>query len=429
MRKIIFAVAVLLSFLMLTACYSDNNETQTSSNTDGSSEQNAATSESVVQPNAEKETPEESQILSLANFDNSDAWRYVDVAETSNHIVFVHYDYFSGEQPPDQYETVIEFFDKQTGGRISAGNATGRYIENSLEYNNETDSIHFKTVNDTHYTLFIYNSDIEIASYALPDDFAKENSMGYLQDNISERLLSNSSYSFDGTPELSGTSPDNAWWAVSNDYGISVLPIENNKNSGTFISNEKIYEHFDIPRYDYEEISQDFKGDPGETAPELPSAYLNDVRIMNNGKNLVATVIHPMAQSGLVGIYNLNLQTGEEFWYQDIFSAMMASVEYPDDKTVVAFNGNYTFIDLDTGEAEAVQSYNEFASTYDYENYFERSVENGKGTVLMSNDEKGIYQEVLADFDTSEMVIFGVTESFVLCSLGGYGQCSAVSYR
>ncbi len=430
MKKIILAVkffVVLLALVMLTACYSENNETLNNPSDGTSNEQTTETAAETVQPNAEKQAPDENQNLSLAWLDNPDAWRYIDVAETSNHLVFVHYDYFSSEQPPDQYETVIEFFDKQTGGKISTGNATGRYIENSLEYNKETDSIQYRTISDTHYTLFIYNSDIEIATYALPDDFAAENSMGYMQDNISERLLSLSSYSFDGTPELSGENPDNAWWAVSNEYGISVMPIEGNQNSEIFISYDRIYDNFDVPIYDYDEMSEGYKGDPGETMPEIPPAHFNDVRVMNNGKNLVATVNNPMAQSGLIGLYNLNLETGEEFWYDNVFSAMMASVNYPDDKTVVAFNGDYTFIDLDTGEAEFVKKEIEFATTYDYQNYFESPVENGKGAILMSNIEKGINQEALAEFNASKLFILDVTENFVVCALED-GQCNAVRY-
>ncbi len=393
MKKVLFIIATLLSLAMLTACFSSTDGDMA---TDGSSEQNAHVSETVVQPNAEK------QILSLAKLENSDAWRNIEVAETSNYIVFVHNNYFGGEQTPDQYETVVVFYDKQTGIQKNTIAFDGRYIENSLEYNKGDDTIQLRIIQETSLSLYIIDSGFEFVIHSLPADFAAENSMQVMQQNILDKDLTQYKYSFDGTPDIS-----NVRWAVSNVDGIAVQPVEGDPNSGYFISNDTIQDYFELKKFD-----------------ELPPAFFSDVRVMNNGKNLVATVHNP----SLIGLYNLNLETGEEFWYDNVFSAMIASVEYRDDKSVVAQgDGVSTFIDLDTGEAETVQKDLAHAMTYDYENYFERFVRDGKGSIRMYNLEKGIEQEILAEFDTAELVMFSVTENFIVCVLDD-GQCNAVRY-
>ncbi len=407
MKKYLCLILPLFIIIIFTACSSQTEqpEINVEQNT-----QNVEQPAETPEPSLQIEQPNISKSFTLDLSENFYTGSHYDIIEISDKIV-VAYSVMS-EKSPDKFETVIEFLDKSTGEKINGLTISESYVARSLEYDKKTDGVQFKTIGD--FDCFIYSIDnnYNMIIHDIPENLLSEEIEQLNESNYAYWQYSQNIFSFDGTPEFLESNPNNAWWAVSNSEGIFVQPIEGNQNSEFFISNEIINDEYDFPVYD-----------------DIPPAHFSDVKLMRGGEILVATVVSPMAQSGNVGLYTLNIKTGEETWYKDIFSAMVASVDYQDDNTVVAFGYDFvTFIDLNKGEKEVLQTPEfTFFMTYDFENFFDTSLENGTENLYITNSGLGIEKQILKQFDTPSIYVMRVTENFVFVALDD-GECVAVSY-
>ncbi len=413
MKKYLCLILILFSIIIFAACSSQteqNEQTEQVSTNVEQDTQNAKQPTEILEPSSPTEQPSIPESFTLALSEKFNHRSHDDIVETSGEIV-VAYSVMS-ELDSDKYDTVIEFFDKSTGEKINWLTITESYVARSLEHDKNTGGVQFKTIGDGACFIYSIDSNYNITIHTVPENLLIEEIEQLNESNYAYWQYSQNIFSFDGTPELLESNQNNAWWAVSNSEGIFVQPIEGNQNDELFLSNEIINDEYDFAVYE-----------------DIPAAHFNDVRLMRGGEILVATVVSPMAQSGNVGIYTLNIKTGEEMWYKDIFSAMIASVDYPDDNTVVAFGYDFvTFIDLNSGETEVLQTPEfTFFMTYDFESFFDTSLENGTENLYITNSSLGMNRQILKQFDTPSIYIMKVTENFVFVALDN-GECVVVSY-
>ncbi len=243
--------------------------------------------------------------------------------------------------------------------------------------------------------LFKYSIDNQVLVYF---DLTSD---GYLvlfesySENLASELEGVLYNSFDGTPELQESEPNRAWWVISNENGIYGYPLEGNSNQSFSISSSLIYDELNL------EVIDDSKG-----------AYFDDLRLMNNGGTLVATVVYPFAQSGNIAILTYDIASGESHWHQDVFSAMIAEVDYIDDDTIYARGfDTITDIDLTTHQALERSAY-DFTkhATYDYENYFYMIRTEEESQLYVINDES---ENLIYSINQLSAHIVSVSENYV----------------
>lgn len=119
---------------------------------------------------------------------------------------------------------------------------------------------------------------------------------------------------------------------------------------------------------------------PGETGqPEEFDPYYGEVRLLNEGRHLAAAVIYPGSQSGLHALVLVEIETGKATLYEDLFSAMIAEVSYPDDRTIAASALDMewvTMIDAVSGQSTRLP-FEAYANTHDFKTWV--NLQQGRG--------------------------------------------------
>lgn len=242
----------------------------------------------------------------------------------------------------------------------------GYLVRASLEYNDILSSIAFKVVHDGKHSIYsIFENNV--SSYDLDEE-------------LNQLLQEVTNSSFDGTIELFDANSSNSWWAITNG-DIILKPLDFNTNSEIYISKDVLLN--DYPYVEGEEVATEF----------------TDIKLMNNGTVIVATICNTMAQSGNIGLYTYNIETKEETIYKDVFGSMVAFVNYYDDTTIIAHSMEHiTFIDLETFEKNVIDFNSISYNTNDYDSYYTVVNENEIGFLY-----KGYFdtdkKELLYQFD------------------------------
>lgn len=154
---------------------------------------------------------------------------------------------------------------------------------------------------------------------------------------------------------------------------------------------------------------------PDETFPP----QFGDVRLMNGGATLVATVVLPTSQIGNAGIFTYHMASKTMNWYFGMFKPMMADLRFVDDThLLVAGDEEIWHLNVATGEESTTPSPENINTSLspDYERYvFTSQTLNPDGT-----ETSGLY----TDYDETPFVsatggngvlrAAGVTQSHVL---------------
>ncbi len=323
-----------------------------------------------------------------------------DVIESEDYFFIVYTN--SITEFSEECVTVVETFDKGTGELIGTTTQDGELIDDSFKYDEKNNLLQYSLISDNTPTISILNFNEVVNNYFLPQSL----------NGIFEGIYASS---FDGTPNLSNSSPSNAWWAVTNEDGIYLEPVEGNENSTIIISSDIILDNYEF------NTSEDYP---------MPTPYFSDVKILNGGKTIVATIVSPMSQSGNVGIYTYNLETKEENFYTDVFSAMVANVNYYNDTTIIAHGYDFaTVIKLDTNEVSTLKTFEfTFYHTYDYENFFDFKIKDGKSSIAMINIDNENNEILLKEFETEINYILGITENYIVV-ITNDNKISAIFYE
>ncbi len=142
-------------------------------------------------------------------------------------------------------------------------------------------------------------------------------------------------------------------------------------------------------------------------------AYFDDLRLMNDGTVLVATIISESGQLGSVGVFAINIYTGEQHWFTDVFEVMGGGLDYMNDHEIGVIGvENLHRISLVTWEHEISDlpavDYWPYAS-YDYENFaYLLQVEN-ENIVHLGDPNNPLYIKNSEDLYQIEM-----TENYVI---------------
>ncbi|HWQ78261.1 MAG TPA: hypothetical protein VN381_05560 [Anaerovoracaceae bacterium] len=151
----------------------------------------------------------------------------------------------------------------------------------------------------------------------------------------------------------------------SNRFSYDVHPqtgrIAYSADDGVYVGTEnnmtRILDHKDAPQ------------PPNQGDSPLPdefSAYYGEVRLLNGGRHLAAVVISPGSQSGRQALALTEIETGNVTLFDNLFSAMIADVSYPDDQTIAASSMEWvTIIDVTSGQRSRLL-FDESGATNDF---------------------------------------------------------------
>ena len=167
---------------------------------------------------------------------------------------------------------------------------------------------------------------------------------------------------------------------------------------------------------------------PPEYAPDatLPPQF-GDVRLMNGGATLVATVVLPTSQMGTTGIFTYHIASKTMNWYFGMFKPMMADLRFVDDThLLVAGDEEIWHLNVATGEESTTPSPENIAISLspDYERYvFTSQTLNPDGTdttALYTNYDEAPF--VSATGGSEVLRAMGVTQTQVLFVVQQGGQ-------
>lgn len=117
---------------------------------------------------------------------------------------------------------------------------------------------------------------------------------------------------------------------------------------------------------------------------DSPAPQFGDVRLMNGGQTLVATVILPASQIGEAGIFTYHIASGAANWYFGMFRPMLADLRFLDDtRLCVAGDDEIFWLNVATGAESTTPSPANIhtAATPDYESFvFTHTRQNPDGT-------------------------------------------------
>ncbi len=390
MKIIIKIVLIILYATLLVACSTVSSTSQStgSQSTATSPSLNSSSSNTVVSDNNDI-SEVQNQVLSSPIDLNISAeefftsYDYKDIVETSTEIVVVY--------SLNDESIIIDYFDKFTGKINKTETISAVLVENSLEYNRISDTVQLKAIDGDSY--YIHTLGVNVDT---------------LVDELATKLGGGHADSFDGTPN----NPSNAWWVISNNDGIYINPVGDNPADKIFISNDIILDHPELT-FTYE----------GAVPP-----YFDDVRLVNDGSVLVSTVVNQMSQSGNIALYIYNIKTGEDQFYTDVFSAMIASVDYFNEHTVITRGYDFaTFFELDDNEISIIETPEfTFYYTYNYEDFFRLEGEANKRFISHFNiaDESN---NIVERFGNGNLYILDVTENYVFVVFDSF-KCLAIPY-
>ena len=161
-----------------------------------------------------------------------------------------------------------------------------------------------------------------------------------------------------------GGTGQGALWAVVDEEGITWA----RRKAGETLANTMILEN--LPPDLYSSTS--------------PAPQFGDVRLMNGGQTLVATVILPASQIGEAGIFTYHIASGAANWYFGMFRPMLADLRFLDDtRLCVAGDDEIFWLNVATGAESSTPSPPNIhtAATPDYENFvFTHTEQNPDGT-------------------------------------------------
>lgn len=220
--------------------------------------------------------------------------------------------------------------------------------------------------------------------------------------------------SFDGGPDKDDL------WAVTDEAGIHYTPARG--EALLTIPNEDI-----LPALPREMMSDD---------PEVPAPQFADVRIMNDGETLVATVMLPMSQMGSAGLVAVHIPTGASEWYFGMFRPMIGFLDYVDDETLVVSSEDLiykiSFDEYSTGQMTETPAPKDIAlaASHDYERYIFRGEvtadDGSKSAILHMGDPEAPLLTSTDSYSYEDLLLAGVTEDYAIALAKMEGRCRVI---
>ncbi len=186
------------------------------------------------------------------------------------------------------------------------------------------------------------------------------------------------------------------WHFTSTGEGITASPHVAVDAFPFTVSAEEIRNHDELPIMNLE-------------AP----VYFDNLRLMNDGTVLVANIVSASGQLGSVGVFAINIYTGEQHWFTDMFEVMGGELDYINDYELgVIGMENLHRVSLVTGEHEISDlpeaEYRPYAS-YDYESFVYLLPGENESIVHLGNPSNPLYvnhSEDLYPIDMTENYVF-----------------------
>ncbi len=281
----------------------------------------------------------------------------VEFYEIGEHVIQVYNTLYYNYSEEPIADSAIELFNPTTGESVAHYQFEGQYIPDSLRYLAAENTLRFSTDDYMFHYVSLAPADGIYEAFTEP-----------LPASLVEMIADVQNASFDETPSHR---------AVSNELGIYIYPTEQAQDEEVFISSDILLqlEYFDTEIVD------------------AKPPYFTDVRFMNDGKTLVSTILWEMSQSGSVGLYIRDMQTGAQEFHTGLFHPMFYSLFYLGDDAILtrSIDGEGMYFNLVEGSQEDVTVPDiDQVNTFDLVNYYHTrntGSDNGGGELLLYGDD------------------------------------------
>ena len=228
----------------------------------------------------------------------------------------------------------------------------------------------------------------------------------YLPKNLRGRLLAAYPNDRPVFRSFDGGTGQGAVWAVVDEEGITWA----RRSKGATISNDVILENI-----------------PGEWLNESsPPPQFGEVRLMNGGSTLVATVVRPGGQIGEAGLFTYQISSGKMSWHFGMFQPVLADLRFLDDTHLVVAGQEEIFhLNIASGKESTTPSPKGIATsaTPDYEHYvFTASQLNPDGTTTAALYTEDPEKPLLSATSGGDgLWVRGITPRYLIAAVGQEG--------